>query len=105
MIENIQQLKDERPDLVADFEKMTKEELLKQCYLECIDAINMEERVALFMSECTNNMSKTNYTLGSLKSLINENKEREIDGFCYDLVDEQEDSEIVKEIKERASNY
>lgn len=80
MIENIQQLKDERPDLVADFEKMTKEELLKQCYLECIDAINMEERVALFMSECTNNMSKTNYTLGSLKSLINENKEREIDG-------------------------
>lgn len=40
MIENIQQLKDERPDLVADFEKMTKEELLKQCYLECIDARN-----------------------------------------------------------------
>ncbi len=105
MIENIEQLKKERPDLVEQFEKMTKEELLKQCYLECIDAINMEERVALFMAECTNNMSKTTYTIESLKSLINENKEREIDSFCYDICDEQEDSEILKEIKERASNY
>jgi len=105
MIKDVESLKAERPDLVEFFEKMTKEELLKQCYLECLDAVNMEDRVALFMAECTNNMSKTNYTLGSLKSLIYENKEREIDGFCYDLVDEQEDSEILKEIKERASNY
>lgn len=105
MIDNIENLKKERPDLVEQFEKMTKEELLKQCYLECIDAINMEERVSLFMAECTDNMSKTNYTLGSLKSLINENKEREIDSFCYDVCEEKEDSEILEEIKERANNY
>ena len=105
MIENVETLKAERPDLVELFENMTREELLKQCYLECLDAVNMESRVALFMAECTNNMSKTNYTLGSLKSLINENKECEIDGFCYDVCDERKDSEILKEIKERASNY
>lgn len=105
MIKDVESLKTERPDLVELFEKMTKEELLKQCYLECLDAVNMESRVALFMEECTNNMSKTNYTTGSLKSLINENREREIDSFCYDTCDEQDDSEILKEIKERASNY
>lgn len=105
MIKDVESLKAERPDLVEMFEKMTREELLKQCYLESRDAINMESRVALFMAECTNNMSKTNYTLGSLKSLISENKEREIDSFCYDVCDEQEDPEILKEIKERASNY
>jgi len=105
MIKDVETLKAERPDLVELFENMTRKELLKQCYLECLDAVNMESRVALFMAECTNNMSKTNYTLGSLKSLINENKEREIDSFCYDVCDEQEDSEILKEIKQRASNY
>ena len=105
MIKDVETLKAERPDLVELFENMTREELLKQCYLECLDAVNMESRVALFMAECTNNMSKTNYTLGSLKSLVDENKEREIDSFCYDLVDEQENSEILKEINERASNY
>ena len=105
MIKNIKHLKEQRPDLVELFEKMTREKLLKQCYLECIDALNMEERVELFMEECTNNMSKPNYTIGSLKSLINENKEREINRYCYDVCYEQEDSEILKEIKERASNY
>ena len=105
MIKDIEHLKHERPDLVELLENMTREELLKQCYLECLDAVNMEERVALFMAECTNNMSNTDYTLESLKSLINENKEREVDSFCYDVCDGQEDSEILKDIKERASNY
>ncbi len=104
MIKDIEHLKQERTDLVELFENMTREELLKQCYLECLDAVNMESRVALFMAECTNNMSNTSYTLGSLKSLINENKEREVDSFCYGVCDEQEDSEILKGIKERASN-
>ena len=102
MIKDIETLKTERPDLVELFEKMTREELLKQCYLECLDGLNMESRVALFMGECTHNMSKTNYTIGSLKSLINENKEREIDGFCYDLIDDYRADEILIEIKKRA---
>lgn len=101
MIENIEQLKNIRPDLAESFENMTRDELLNQCYLECIDALNMESRVELFMSECTNNMSKTNYTLGSLKSLISENKESVIDDFCYDVCDEQEDVDILKEVKSR----
>lgn len=106
MIENIQQLKDERPDLVEQFEKMTKEELLKQCYLECIDAINMESRVALFMEECTISMSKTNYTLDSLRSMINDKKEHDINEFCYyETCDDQTDLEVGAEIKQRAKMY
>ncbi len=105
MINTIEQLKKERPDLVETFEKMSKEELLKQCYLECIDAINMEKRVSLFMEECTINMSKTNYTLDALKTLINDKKEADIDEFCYfETVDEPTDEELVSVIKKRAQN-
>jgi len=49
MIKNIEHLKNERPDLVELFEGMNKEQLLEQCYQECIDAINMEARVSVFM--------------------------------------------------------
>ena len=96
MIENIEQLKQERPDLVESFESMTRDELLRQCYLECIDSINMEERVALFMSECTNNMSNTTYTLDSLRTLINQKKEVEYGEIRHELI---EDYKILEEIK------
>ena len=105
MIKDIEQLKIERPDLVESFEKMSKEDLLKQCYLESIDAINMEKRVALFMSKCTNNMSKTNYTLESLKSMINDRHEEDINFFCHDLCEGQMDEEILEEVKKRADQY
>ena len=36
MIETVEQLKKERPDLVESFEKMDREQLLEQCYKECI---------------------------------------------------------------------
>jgi len=91
MIENIEQLKEERKDLVESFENMSREELINQCYLECIDAINMEERVSLFMAECTNNMSNTTYTIDVLKELINDRKEDEINEFCSDLINMDED--------------
>lgn len=91
MIKNIAQLKKQRPDLVESFESMTKEQLLNQCYLECIDAINMEERVSLFMKECTDNMSKTNYTIESLKSLIFKKKELDIREFCVDVLENNKD--------------
>ena len=96
MIRDIEHLKQERPDLVESFESMTHEELLKQCYLECIDSINMEERVALFMSECTNNMSTTTYTLDSLRTLINQKKEVEYEEIRHELI---EDYKILEEIK------
>ena len=108
MIETIEQLKHERPDLVELFENMSKEELLKQCYLECIDALNMEERVSVFMSECTINMSKTNYDPAVLRTLINDKQEADIDEFCYyETIDldgsEEDDQELVKLIKERGN--
>ncbi len=47
IIESIKQLKKERPDLIEIFEPMSKKQLLKQVYRECLDAINMETRVQL----------------------------------------------------------
>ena len=99
MIKNIAQLKKDRPDLVIDFEKMSKEELLNQCYLECIDGINMESRVALFMQECTNNYSNTTYDLDVLRILIEEKKHIEIDEFCYyETCDGQTNKEILESV-------
>jgi hypothetical protein len=106
MIETIEELKKDRPDLVELFEVMSREELLNQCYLECIDAINMESRVALFMEECTINMSKTNYMLDSLKGMINAKKELDINEFCYyEIVDLPEPSELYVIINDRAKEY
>lgn len=106
MIDTLEQLKEQRPDLVESFEKMSKEELLKQCYSECIDAINMEERVSLFMEECTINMSKTNYTLDSLKTLINQKKEFDINEFCYyETIDGPTPEELFKVISERSKQF
>jgi hypothetical protein len=100
MIETVEELKKQRPDLVQDFEAMTKEELLEQVYLESIDAINMESRVQLFMNECTN-MSKTNYTLDVIKTLISDKQEDDLNNWCIDLIAEYEDYEILEEIKNR----
>lgn len=104
MIETIEQLKEERPDLVELFEAMSKEELLNQCYLECIDAINMEERVSVFMDECTLNMSKTNYDPSVIRTLINQKREHDINEFCYyETCDGQSDEDVLKSIKGKAS--
>lgn len=106
MINTVEELKDKRPDLVELFESMSKEELLNQCYLECIDAINMESRVALFMEECTINMSKTNYTLDSLRRMINNKREFDINEFCYyEIVDLPQPSELYVIINDRAKKY
>ena len=74
---------------------------IKPRYLECIDAINMEERVALFMAECTNNMSKTTYTINSIKKLINEKYEYDINMFCADLL-EMGEEDMIEDIVNRA---
>ena len=102
----IDELKKERPDLVELFEGMMKKQLLEQCYKECIDAIEMEKRVSVFMEECTIDMSKTNYTEASLRSMITDKQEKDIQQFCYyEICDEETDEEIVKSIREKARQY
>jgi len=103
---NVEELKKERPDLVELFESMSRKLLLEQCYKECIDAIEMEKRVAIFMEECTIGMSKTNYTEASLRSMITDKHENDIQQFCYyEICDEETDEEIVKSIREKARGY
>ncbi|NQY42634.1 MAG: hypothetical protein HRT87_04735 [Legionellales bacterium] len=99
MVESIKQLKKERPDLVEEFEAMDREQLLKQCYLECIDAINMERRVSVFMELCTMNLSKTNYTEASIRSMVGTKQEFDIENFCDTVIqDAKNDQEIADEI-------
>jgi spore maturation protein CgeB len=106
MINDIEQLKSERPDLVKKFEELSKEDLLKATYLEVIDAVNMESRVALFMQECTENMSKTNYTLDSIQTLINNKKESDIKEFCFlQFEDDLSDEEIIAELREQCVDF
>jgi len=102
MIETIKKLKEQRPDLVKLFEKMSKSQLLNQLYLEVIDAINMESRVELFMRECSG-LSKTNYTLESLQSIIADYKQRETSMFC-EMALEDIDEMSIEEIKEYLRN-
>lgn len=99
MIESIEQLKKERPDLVEEFEAMDREQLLKQIYLECKDAINMETRVSVFMELCTNGMSKTTYTEESIRSMVNSKQEQDIKDFCNTVIEDSEnDQEIADQI-------
>lgn len=102
MIETVEQLKQERPDLVKDFEAMTHEELLNQIYLEVIDAINMEERVQIFMNECTT-LSKTTYTPNAIQELIQNKREIDISDFC-EMVLEDIKGMSLKEVKQYLKN-
>lgn len=87
MLKNVKQLKKERPDLVELFESMTHEQLLKQIYKECLDGINMEERVQIFMNEVTG-LSKTNYTPEVIKGLIQKADVENVSEFCITALDD-----------------
>lgn len=103
MIKNIKELKKLRPDLVKIFEGQTHKQLLKQAYLEVIDGLNMEERVSIFMQECTNGMSKTTYTIESLKTMIAKRQEMDISLFCEMALQDIEGMDI-DEIKAYLKN-
>lgn len=105
MIKSVAELKEKRPYLVESFEKMTKEELLKQCYLECADALNMEKRVSVFMETCTNNLSKTTYTTEAIRDMVNDKQEYDINEFCEGLSSMPTFKDILQEINTRADNY
>jgi hypothetical protein len=63
----------------------------------------MEERVKTFMSEFSLNLSNTNYTIESIKSIINSKQEHDINVFCKDLLDDFEtDKERIEDLKSRA---
>lgn len=101
-----EQLKQIRPDLIEEYSKLSKEELLEQICAEVLDSLAMEDRVQLFMSECTINMSKTTYTLESLRSLIADKQEHDINEFCYgECEDAESNDEIAESIRERAKQY
>lgn len=102
--EIIQNFKIEQTDLFNFYKGLSHEELLNQIILEVTDLQAMEERVSFFMSECTCNMSKTNYTIDSLKTLVEERKQRDhdesIQDFCEELLSLEDKGEICKTIQE-----
>ena len=96
-------LQQSHPDLVAQYSAMSKEQLLEQICAEVLDLHAMEERVQTFMNECTLNMSKTNYTISSIKSMINSKQEQDINQFCADLFQDFDTTdEIIQDLKERS---
>ncbi len=92
------------PELVKEYSEMSKEELLEQICAEVLDLHAMEERVQTFMNECTLNMSNTNYTVESIKTLINAKQEHDINEFCQDLIEYFETDElIIEDVRNRAN--
>lgn len=100
------EFKKEHSDLVQEWSKMSKEQLLEEIIKESTDAVNMESRVQLFMNECSNGMSKTNYTLDIIEGLIQSGKETDIREWCRMTLDDSEgdDNYILNEVKEMAQD-
>jgi len=99
----IQELREINPELVKYYEGLSHEELLGQICAEVLDLLRMEERVQVFMNECTD-LSKTTYTPDVLKGLITTKFEHDIVRFCQDVVeDEVKDKDIANYIREKAN--
>lgn len=94
MIKTVDELKQKRPDLVELFEGMTHEELLNQIYLEAKDALNMEERVEVFMELCTCDMSKTTYPPSFIRELVEYKQEKDISDFCEMVLEDTEGMDL-----------
>lgn len=100
---NVNKLKENYPELVKEYSEMDKEKLIDQICAEVLDLHLMEERVKTFMSECSLNLSNTNYTIESIKSIINSKQEHDINVFCKDLLDDFEtDEERIEDLRSRA---
>lgn len=87
--------------LKYDYSSMSKEQVAK-LYEE------MEDRVQLFMEECTG-MSKTNYDINTLKSLINNKKEQDIKDWCSMTVEDGKElgdyeKYVLKEVEEQSKD-
>ena|ERR1043165_3699672 len=100
---NIEKLREIAPELVKEYSEMSKDDLLEVCCGEVLDLFAATDRVSLFMEECTD-MSKTNYTLDSLKTLIQKRREQDLNEWCWYLIDE-EDSVILETVKKLGGIY
>jgi hypothetical protein len=100
---NVNKLKENYPELVKEYSEMDKDQLLEQICAEVVDLHLMEERVKTFMSEFSLNLSNTNYTIESIKSIISSKQEHDINVFCKDLLDDfKSDNERIEDLKSRA---
>lgn len=95
-------LSETHAELVNEYSLMSKEQLLNQICAEVLDLLRMEERVQTFMSECTMNMSNTTYTIESIKTLITQKQEHDIQEFCKYISEDSTDEEIINEVKAQA---
>ncbi len=98
----VSKLRLEDPKLVELYSNMDKNILLNQICAEVLDARAMEHRVSVFMELCTDNMSNTNYTEESIRTLVNQKQEKDINDFCKEL-QEMDNEDAISEIEERAS--
>jgi hypothetical protein len=100
---NVNKLKENYPELVKEYSEMDKDQLLEQICAEVVDLHLMEERVKTFMSEFSLNLSNTNYTIESIKSIISSKQEHDINVFCKDLLDDfKSDNERIEDLRSRA---
>lgn len=93
---NYQKLKEIDSELVKEYSEMNKEQLLESICAEVLDLYHATDRVQLFMNECTDNMSKTNYTLESIMTLINNKKEKDLSEFCKEVLEENNNYDDLK---------
>jgi hypothetical protein len=96
---NVNKLKENHPELVKEYSEMDKEQLLEQICGEVLDLNLMQERVYLFMHKCTQNYSKTNYSIESIKTMISSKQEHDINVFCKDLFNDfKGDNKKIQEL-------
>lgn len=103
----VEQFKEYNKDLVEEYCKMDKNQLLKEFFNLCTDGINANTRVAFLMENCTDGMSKTTYTLETMKSLIDVKKELDLKEWCASLIEDADltdnsDEYILQQVKEKA---
>lgn len=103
------ELRKTRPDLaemyLGYYQKMSKEDFLEAVSGDILDLVAMEERVQVFMSECTN-MSYTTYSVETIKNLINDKYQQDEIYFCKTLLEDYDNpQDLYDYIKELAKQY
>jgi hypothetical protein len=102
-LKNLTQLCETHPKLgklyISYYQKLSRENFLDELCGHILDLIDMEERVQLFMSTCTD-LSYTNYDLDVIKGLIHTKELKNISEFCKDLLEDHVDNnEMLEYIK------
>ena len=65
----------------------------------------MQKRVAVFMELCTQDMSNTNYTEASIRTMVKERQDADIIEFCYEqTIHADTDKELADLIRDEAIN-